>query len=264
MLLNSDPDSFASNWAVAWGEDRCGLWQAFEIGGHRQVMRWIEPGRFLMGSPSSEAGRYDNELQHEVTLTQGYWLAETACSQGLWAAVTGKHPSSFKGDELPVDSVSWGDCVKFCKELTSMLPGTLTIRLPTEAEWEYACRAGSETAFNWGNDLRTEQANYNGNHPYNKGEKGEYREQTLPVDMFAPNDWGLYQIHGNVWEWCADIYGKYRSGQVTDPKGAKTGSYRVLRGGSWGNLGPYLRSAYRFLNAPDYRAHYSGLRLAGG
>ncbi|MCP4980946.1 MAG: formylglycine-generating enzyme family protein [Gammaproteobacteria bacterium] len=227
-------------------------------------MRWIEPGRFLMGSPEIEASRYADELQHEVTLTQGYWLAETACSQGLWAAVTGERPSHFEGDDLPVELVSWNECVKFCEELTSRLPGELTIRLPTEAEWEYACRAGTNTVFNFGNDLSTEQANFDGNHPYAEGEKGEYRKGTLPVDAFAPNDWGLYQMHGNVYEWCTDRFGEYEADPVRDPRGAKGGSDRVLRGGSWLYYGRTLRSAYRSHYAPDSRNRNTGLRLAGG
>ncbi len=251
-------------WANDIGVDKYGLWASIDIDNIVLRMRWIAPGRFLMGSPESEAERRDNELQHEVTLSQGYWLAETACSQGLWAAVTGKRPSHFEGDDLPVEKVSWDDCVLFCKELTSRLPGSLTIRLPTEAEWEYACRAGTDTAFNWGNDLSTEQANYDGHFPYNDGKKGEYRKKTLPVDAFAPNGWGLYQMHGNVWEWCADIYGNYKSGQLTDPKGAETGGNRVLRGGSWGRDGHYLRSAFRFNFAPDIRYRLTGLRFAGG
>jgi formylglycine-generating enzyme required for sulfatase activity len=134
-------------------------------------------------------------------------------------------------------------------------------RLPTEVEWEYACRAGTTTPFNTGNNITTSQANYDGDYPYNGNAKGIYRERTTPVGSFQPNAWGLYDMHGNVWEWCWDWYGNYSSGAQTDPIGASSGSYRVLRGGSWSYYALNLRSALRGLDSPSYRNFVIGFRL---
>ena len=265
MLLESDPPRFPSDWAVAWGEDAYGLWQAFVIGEVRQVMRWIPPGRFLMGSPEDEPARFGNETLHQVTLSQGYWLAETACTQALWRAVTGVNPSHFDEDtENPVEQVSWEDCIKFLAQANQRIDGGLVLRLPTEAEWEYACRAGTTTPFSFGSVLDIDSANYDGNYPYAGGGKGEYRQRTVPVHRFRPNPWGLYQMHGNVWEWCADGYGDYPAGPVTDPAGSAQARLRVRRGGAWIIIGRKLRAAYRYRVTPDFRNRHAGLRLAGG
>jgi len=265
MLLDPSPPLFPADWAVAWGEDAYGLWQACAIAGVRQVMRWCPPGRFLMGSPPDEPERGDGEAQHEVTLTRGFWLGETACTQALWQAVTGVNPARFQDDpEHPVEQVSWDDCQAFLSRANRLRDAGLVLRLPTEAEWEYACRAGTRTAFSFGDALDTGRANYAGNFPYHDGPKGEYRRRTLPVRSFAPNPWGLYQMHGNVWEWCADGYGAYPAGPVLDPTGSADGEYRVLRGGAWYSFGRNLRSAFRYHRPPVSRYVYFGLRLAGG
>ena len=201
MILDPNPpaDDFPAPWAVAFGEDAFGLWQAFEIGGERQVMRWIAPGKFLMGSPEDEPERHDNETPHLVTISRGYWLAESATTQALWQAVMGENSARFVDDaQNPVEKVSWHDCRDFIDAINEQLGNGPRLRLPTEAEWEYACRAGSKGPFSWGDTLTTAQANYDGGYPYADGEKGEYRERTLPVIAFAPNAWGLYQMHGNV------------------------------------------------------------------
>ena len=253
-------------WACAWGQDRHGLWQAFAINGVRQVMRWIAPGEFLMGSPPEEAERYDDERQHQVTLSQGFWLAETPCTQELWQAVMGNNPSHFtKHLQNPVDQISWDESQQFCQRANALLHG-LQLRLPTEAQWEYACRAGTSTPFSFGEQITTKQANYDGNYPYTDGPKGEYREQTVPVSEFEPNHWGLFQMHGNVWEWCQDWYGDYPSQAVIDAQGSAKGTGRVLRGGSWIDFAELLRCASRNHFRPDIRFHYHliGLRLAGG
>ncbi|MFD2113782.1 SUMF1/EgtB/PvdO family nonheme iron enzyme [Thiorhodococcus fuscus] len=250
-------------WGAEIGADDFGLWARLEVRGVSYRLRWIPAGRFLMGSPSSEPERDDDETQHEVTLTDGFWLGETAVHQALWRAVMGDNPSRFKGDDLPVEQVSWDDCQRFIAKLASMVTG-LEPALPIEAQWEYACCAGTRTAFSFGDALDTELANYDGNSPYNDGPKGEYRQRTLPVRSFAPNSWGLYQMHGNVYEWCADCYGAYPAGPVSDPTGPADGSSRVLRGGSWKGYGRILRSAYRDRNAPGLRGDFIGLRLAGG
>ena len=264
------PERFPLPWASAWGDDEYGLWMMLELGEARQRFRWIAPGTFEMGSPVDEPERMDDEVPHQVTLTQGYWLADTACTQALWMAVMGsnpsRNPSRFQVDPRnPVEQVSWNDVQEFLEKLDRRVPG-LDARLPSEAEWEYACRAGTTTAFSFGANITPEQVNYNGNHPYAGGKKGLYREKTVPVASLPANAWGLYEMHGNVWEWCADWYGDYPSTPQTDPHGAVTGDQRVLRGGSWGGDGRNVRSASRNYNEPgvrDFNFNF-GFRLAPG
>jgi len=168
-------------------------------------------------------------------------------------------------DNHPVLHVSWNDAVAYCEWMTKQ--SGKTCRLPTEAEREYACRAGTTTPFNTGENLTTNQANYDGNYPYANNPKGQYRLNTVPVNSFAPNAWGLYNMHGNVWEWCGDWFGgRYydeckAKGVVENPVGAEAGSYRVLRGGSWNNSAEYCRSAYRYFDTPGSRHSYVGFRL---
>ena len=216
-----------------------------------------------MGSPAYEPERSNNETQHPVTLSRGFWIAETPVTQALWEIFMGDNPSDFKGTELPVDSVSWDDAHRFISKLNGMKP-ELQLCLPTEAQWEYACRAGTTTPFYFGDNITTDQVNYDGNYPYNDGRKGEYREQTVGVKSLPPNAWGLYQMHGNVWEWCQDGYGDYLAEPVVDPQGVESGTYRVLRGGSWFNDGGYCRSADRLANDSAYRNYSYGFRLALG
>lgn len=257
------PAEFPAPWACDWGEDRYGLWMAFRYRGVRQQLRWIVPGEFLMGSPENEAERGKDETQHRVILTQGYWLADTACTQALWQAVLGDNPSGFKGEERPVETVSWNDVQRFIERLNERVPAG-GFRLPTEAEWEYACRAGTTTAFWFGDQVSPEQVNYDGKSPYAGGSKGQYRNQTVAVKALPCNDWGLYQIHGNVWEWCRDWYGDYPSETVVDPTGPAGGKRRVLRGGSWISNGRDTRSAYRYRYDPGSRYDNVGFRLARG
>ncbi len=265
MMLDPNPPQFPTSWANAWGEDSYGLWQAFEVQGVRQVMRWILPGRFQMGSSTAEAGRVDGEKQHPVVISKGFWLAETACTQALWQAVTGQNPSHFDDDPLcPVDAVSWRDCEAFVQQLSHSLPGDLVLRLPTEAEWEYACRADTTTVFNVGDHLLASDANFDGNYPYGNTPKGVFHQRTLPVHEFAPNRWGLFQMHGNLWEWCNDWLGDYPGELAVDPVGPAEGRERVLRGGGWLRAAQSLRAAQRRANSPDARYHFFGLRLAGG
>ena len=185
-----------------------------------------------MGSPEDEPERNNDEVQHEVELTQGFWLADTACTQALWEAVMGSNPSTFKGAERPVENVSWEDCREFFELVNQAEPGP-DLWFPTEAQWEYACRAGSSTPFWFGGQVTPEQVNYDGNHPYAGGAKGKYREETVAVGSLPCNGWGLYEMHGNVWEWCLDWYGPYSEGKDVDPQGPAGRGYRVLRGGSW-------------------------------
>ena len=257
------PDNFPASWASGWGEDQYGLWMTFNYKGIRHLFRWCEPGTFLMGSPADEPERYDDETQHPVTLTRGFWIAETPVTQALWEIFMGDNPSRFKGTERPVDSVSWEDAQRFINKLNGIKP-ELQLCLPTEAQWEYACRAGTTTPFSFGDNITTDQVNYDGNHPYNDGRKGEYHHQTVEVKSLPPNAWGLYQMHGNVYEWCQDWYGLYPSQSVTDPQGAVSGTNRVLRGGSWIRHGRYCRSAYRYRRDPADRYSDIGFRLSLG
>ncbi|MEN9428497.1 MAG: hypothetical protein RLZZ220_2846, partial [Pseudomonadota bacterium] len=189
-------------------------------------------------------------------------------SQAVWQAVMGANPSYFTDDpQNPVEQVSWDDVAGeggFLRRLERLLPG-LAASLPTEAEWEYACRAGTETAFNWGSDTITpEQANYDGQTGYDGGPTGEYRQKTMPVRSFTPNAWGLYQMHGNVWEWCADEMRVYDGAPQVNPRGeagAEEDAPRVVRGGSWISFPRWLRAAYRDTWHRDWRDHGQGFRL---
>ena len=209
----------------------------------------ISPGTFLMGSPESEEDRSDDETQHEVTLTQGYYLQTTEVTQGQWQAVMGNNPSHFKncGENCPVENISWEDVQAFIQKLNQQ-ERDYQYRLPTEAEWEYAARASTTTPFSFGNTLSTDQANYDSN-------------RTTQVKSFPPNAWGLYDMHGNVWEWCQDWYGDYPSDSVTDPQGPPSGDHRVLRGGSWVSSARLCRSAVRLWGTPGDRHYRFGFRL---
>ena len=256
------PDNFPVSWASGWGEDQYGLWMTFNYKGVRHLFRWCEPGTFLMGSPEDEPERRDDETQHRVTLTRGFWIAETPVTQALWEIFMGDNPSYFKGAELPVENISWDDAQRFINKLNGMKP-ELQLCLPTEAQWEYACRAGTTTPFSFGENITTDQLNYHGDYPYNNALKGEYRRQTVEVKSLPPNAWGLYQMHGNVLEWCQDWYEtQYPTQPVTDPQGAASGSSRVLRGGPWFDYGSNCRSAYRNILGSDGSINLVGFRLA--
>ncbi len=257
------PSDFPAPWASGWGQDRYGLWQSFTVNEVTQVLRWIMPGTFTMGSPRQDTDSLGgDETRHEVTLSHGFWLADTACTQALWRVVLGETPSRFKGDALPVERVSMQDVVeRFLPALNRLIPG-LEAGLPTEAQWEYTCRAGTQKPFSFGEMITTDQVNFNGNIRYTGGEKGEYRERTVDVKALPANDWGIYQMHGNVWEWCADWLGDYPREALTDPVGPPEGSARVLRGGSWIDVSGYCRSAYRYSREPDHHYDSIGFRLA--
>ncbi|MBF0224029.1 MAG: formylglycine-generating enzyme family protein [Desulfobacterales bacterium] len=187
---------------------------------------YIEPGEFMMGSPSNEPGRdSDDETQHKVRITRGFYMQQTQVTQAQWKKIMGKNPSYFQnaGDNAPVETISWVDCKEFIEKLNQMEGGNF-YRLPTEAEWEFACRAGTTTPFSFGKCLSTEDANYDGNYPLGNCPKGIYREKPLPVASFSPNKWGLYDMHGNVWEWCLDIYASDidKKGVVDNPISRRT------------------------------------------
>ncbi len=251
------------DWADGFGVDGYGLFSEFSIEGITQRLRWIPPGRFLMGSPDGEPKRNSDETQHEVTLTEGFWLADTACTQALWEAVMGQNPSRIKGIERPVERVNWDEVQTFIERLNQRKPG-LDLCLPSEAQWEYACRAGATTPFHFGANITPKQVNYRGTHPYHDGAKGEFRETTVEVKALPANAWGLYQMHGNVFEWCRDWYGEHPAEPVRDPEGPEAGDARVLRGGAWISNGQSCRSAFRSYGTPDGRTRVIGFRLARG
>ncbi len=221
---------------------------------------YIEPGEYLRGSPDHELGRSSDEIQHRVILTNGFYLQATEVTQGQWKAVMGSNPSYFSdcGDSCPVESVSWNDVQAFITKLNKLGQGAH--RLPTEAEWEYAARSGSEAAFANGGITESGPG-----HDPNLDVMGWYWRNSShnpqKVAGKAPNAWGLYDMHGNVWEWVQDWYGDYPTGQVTDPTGASSGSVRVRRGGSWDAPAINCRSANRSIFTPSRRSYNLGFRL---
>jgi formylglycine-generating enzyme len=226
----------------------------------KPTIEWvsISAGTFAMGSPASEIERRDNEPQHQVTLS-AFKMSKyevTFEQYDLFCEATGRSKPSDEGwgrGNRPVINVSWDDATAFAE--------WMGCRLPTEAEWEYAARAGNTTPFSTGDNLTTAQANYNGNYPYNKNAKGEYREKTMPVGSFAANAYGLYDMHGNAWEWCSDWSGDYSASAETNPQGPLSGSHRVLRGGSWLNDASNCRTAFRNSCIPSYSTDGIGFRL---
>jgi formylglycine-generating enzyme required for sulfatase activity len=222
----------------------------------------ISRGKFMMGSSSNEQGRYEDETQHEVTISRSYYMQTMEVTQGQWRKVMGMNPSHFSncGDECPVEQVSWHDVQEFIRKLNQQ-EGTAKYRLPTEAEWEYSARAGTTTRFSWGNSDDCSRANY-GNSTLSSECEAKNPGRTARVGSYAPNGWGLYDMLGNVWEWVQDWKGDYPSGSVTDPVGPSSGSYRVFRGGSWGYVARSCRSASRSDGNPGYRDVRLGFRLA--
>jgi formylglycine-generating enzyme required for sulfatase activity len=239
-------------------------------------MVFINGGTFMMGSPDSELSRESDEQQHKVTVS-GFYMGKYEVTQKDYQALMGTNPSNIKGDNLPVGKVNWYDAIEYCNALSKKegltaaytLNGTQVTwnkkakgyRLPTEAEWEYACRAGTITLFSTGNNILTSQGNYDGNYPYIGNVKETYQEKTTAVGSFQPNAWGLYDMHGNVWEWCWDWYGDYTGRSQTGPVGAASGVYRVQRGGSGGSSVLGLRSANRGRSLPDYSDYDFGFRI---
>ena len=230
-------------------------------------MIWIEPGTFTMGSPKDELGRDNDEVQHQVTLTKGYWLGKYEVTQAQYEAVMGTNPSWYKGADLPLELVSWYDAMEFCAKLTAAakaagrLPEGYEYTLPTEAQWEYACRAGTITALNSGKNLSDKEQcpemDEVGWYWYNSNDK------THSVGQKLPNAWGLYDMHGNVQEWCLDWYGAYPTSAVTDPTGPNTGKKRVIRGNSWYGRAYGCRSAYRYSDNPSSDSYSDiGFRVA--
>jgi formylglycine-generating enzyme required for sulfatase activity len=225
-------------------------------------MIWCPPGTFTMGSPTTEAGRGSDETEHNVSLTKGFYLGKYEVTQAQYMAVIGTNPSEFNATgngNRPVEKVNWTEAVAFCTQLTTQeqaagrLPAGWSYVLPTESQWEYACRAGTITAYSWGDSIAGTNANYS----------SSGYSQTRDVGKYAANPWGFFDMHGNVWEWTADLYqAAYPAGNpVVDPTGPASGSTRVRRGGSWSNVGAVLRSARRGRNTPGSRYDDIGFRV---
>lgn len=245
----------------SWLASQEGKDMVVDVAGVPLEIKWIDPGTFMMGSPSSEEGRFSDEgPQTRVTISKGFWLGKYEVTQAQYGALMGTNPSRFSGSQLPVEQVSWNDAMEFCRKLTERerkagrLPEGMAYTLPTEAQWEYACRAGTTTRFNTGNaesDL---------------GRAGWYPSNsvgsTKQVGQKAPNAWGLYDMHGNVWEWCLDWKASYPGGSVTDPRGPASGWDRVHRGGGRSDGAQSCRSARRNDRHADYRFNDLGFRLS--
>ena len=252
-------------------------WQYVESLGDSVELKMVSipAGSFTMGSPGGEEGHGDRESpQHEVTLAEPFFMAKHPITQAQWRGVAAMpqverelepDPSSFKGDDRPVERIFWYDAVEFCARLSQHTGRDY--RLPTEAEWEYACRAGTTTPFHFGETITTDLANYRGTITYGAGPKGEYREQTTDVSSFPANAFGLYDMHGNVWEWCQDHWHENYDRAPTDGAAwlsSGESKYRVLRGGSWSYYPEYCRSAFRGRLAPDFIGYVVGFRVVCG
>jgi formylglycine-generating enzyme len=229
----------------------------------------IPAGTFVMGSPPDEPYRSNAEVQHPVTISSPFYMQTTEVTLKQWRAVMGKRFFfRRKGTpDMPVVKVSWYDCIDFIKKLNAREKGTY--RLPTEAEWEYACRAGSSTAYSWGNTIECTKAMY-GNKTRRSEDCIEYMkfggfatDKPAPVKSYPPNAWGLYDMHGNVWEWCRDWIGDYRVDDGKDPRGPHSGSEKIRRGGSWFGQGDLCRSANRNASHPASKYRTTGFRLLG-
>jgi formylglycine-generating enzyme required for sulfatase activity len=251
-----------------------------ELGdGVRLTMMQIPAGRFVMGAPKEEEGsRYNERPQHEVSVAE-FFMGRYPVTQAQWRSVAGYEqidrkldlePSQFKGDNRPVENVSWDEAVEFCRRLS--VKSGREYRLPSEAEWEYACRAGTTTPFHFGETIDAEIANYdaqtedtNFKPVYGDGKKGEYRKETTEVGIFPANEWGLQDMHGNVWEWCEDDWHNSYEGAPTDGsawlKENRTETNRLLRGGSWFIILRSCRSAFRYFDSRGNRDNFVGFRV---
>jgi formylglycine-generating enzyme required for sulfatase activity len=225
------------------------------------VVVYIPAGEFEMGSPMEEPERDKDEAQHHIKLTKAFYIGKFEVTQIQYRVIMNDNPSKFGGDKLPVDNVSWYDAMRFLKKLSDKT--NMKFRLPTEAEWEYACRAGTKTTFNTGTTLDSDLANYDASEPYADGIIGKYLKRTTVVGSYPPNAFGLYDMHGNVWEWCSDIYDSdyYKQTPLSDPKGPQEGKPKVIRGGAWNEYAYKCRSADRNHRWPKDTQSIIGFRV---
>jgi uncharacterized protein (TIGR02996 family) len=231
----------------------------------------IPAGKFLMGSPPEEKGDSDELPRHEVEITRPFYLGTCQVTQAEFQAVMNKNPSAFQGlqggPNHPVESVTWHDAVAFCARLSAQRKekkAGRVYRLPTEAEWEYACRAGTQTTYWWGDSADSTRANFDGNYPWGNAPKGRYIKHPIPVGGYPPNPWGLYDMHGNLREWVADRYDEtwYRRSPKQDPCNQESGDRRILRGGSWFAMARNCRAADRDSWGPGNHNDKYGFRIA--
>jgi formylglycine-generating enzyme required for sulfatase activity len=248
--LKRNPEEAAKWLKRAEAVDNAGAQMNVKVAGAAFVFCRCPVGKFTMGSPASEEGRSSDEGPVAVTLSQGFWMAETPVTQAQWEAVMGSNPSHFRGASLPVEQVSWDDAQGMVAKLnrSGSAPAGLRFALPTEAQWEYACRAGTQTAYAFGNQITQKDAALG-------------LQQSVPVKSYRPNRWGLYDMHGNVWEWCEDWYDEQLRGGV-DPKGPPQGVRRVIRGGGWRDVAVGCRAAIRYGRVPGDRGDALGFRPA--
>ncbi len=245
-------------------EDRAGAEFVSELpGGVCMEFRKCPAGEFVMGSSPDEFGRGEDEGPVTVQIRKSFWLGRTAVTQAQWKAVMRTSPSHMAGPRRPVENVTWEDAARFVEAASSMLrlPPNCKLALPTEAQWEYACRAGTTTPFSFGTALTTRQANFNGNYPYGFSEPGDFLEAHAECGTYPPNPWGLCEMHGNIWEWCADWYGATLMGGE-DPAGPAFGPGRVYRGGSWHSVAEHCRSAFRYYLPQGSHHMFLGFRVA--
>jgi len=261
------PEYLPPSWASAYGEDDFGVFAEFEIESVKFEFRWIPPGTFRMGSPEDEKERAPSEgPRHVVTISQGFWMGTGPVTQAQWKVVMGKgsDPSHFKGEDRPVEQVGWEDCQTYVAKLRKLVAG-LEAGLPTEAQWEYACRAGTETPFSFGGELNGTQANCDGRIPYGTPTEGPYLRESREAGSYPPNPWGLYDVHGNVLEWCQDGFREYGNTPVSDPVGPLgKGTMLALRGGGWRYSAKSCRSASRIASLPGNLSPDLGFRLVAG
>jgi formylglycine-generating enzyme required for sulfatase activity len=235
----------------------------------------IPAGKFMMGSPATEDERDPEELQHEVAITKPFYMGVYEVTQGQYEKVMNKNTSFFRqGADFPVDQVRWTEALEYCRQLSALPEERKTqrkYRLPTEAEWEYACRAGTTTVFHFGNSLSSKEANFKGTFPFGKAAKDVFLQKTVKVGSYAPNAWGLYDMHGNVAEWCSDWYDPeyYKTSPKENPKGPAKGVldtnynsfFYVIRGGCWMDEGRGCRAAYRSRLQPTEAYRWVGMRV---
>jgi len=237
-------------WASEWGQDRLyGPWCSLRVLDVVQRLRWIPPGVFRMGSSDKEERFEDEGPQHLVTIEPGFWMFDTPCTQALWEAVMGENPSHFKGPHRPVELVSWDQCQEFLKALNSRIDD-LRLSLPSEAQWEYVCRAG------------TVSARYSENLDAIAWYGANSGKETHPVAGKEANRWGLYDMLGNVWEWCSDVWVSDYPEESLAAAAGSASALRVIRGGSWSGDARSVRAAYRLHYGPSGRSRYLGFRCA--